>query len=182
MEHFFELIAELLFGLAKNKPDKMPDDISYNSNFIVKYPAKKTIAQIVATLVIITVFALLLIIVEDVDTQILYVIFIILSGALLILSLIAFSFRCYVTEEHIKKNCWGLFSKHIEWDNVSCIRVVEQTDEKSVIVAIYNKDGKCVIDLNTDMDNVWYVVKMAESKSITVKHEKDLSLKQISHL
>ena len=75
-----------------------------------------------------------------------------------------------------------MFSKHIEWDNVLFIRVVEQTNEKSVIVAIYNKDGKCVIDLNTDMDNVWYVVKMAESKSITVKHEKDLSLKQISHL
>jgi hypothetical protein len=32
------------------------------------------------------------------------------------------------------------------------------------------------------MDNVWYVVKMAEAKNITVKHEKDLSLKQISHL
>ena len=181
MGHIVELITELLFGLAKNKPDKMPDDILYNSNFTVKHPAKKTIAQIVATLVIIAVYALLLIIV-DADTQFLYIIFIILFGALLILSLITFSFRCYVTEQHIKKNYWGLFSKHIEWDNVSCIRVVEQTNEKSVIVAIYNKDGKCVIDLNTDMDNVWYVVKMAESKSITVKHEKDLSLKQISHL
>ena len=181
MGYIVELIAELLFGLSKNKPDKMPDDISYNSNFIVKHPAKKTIARIVATLVIITVFALLLIIV-DADTQILYVIFIILFGALLILSLITFSFRCYVTEQHIKKSYWGLFSKHIEWDNVSCIRVVEKTDEKSVIIAIYNDDGKCVIDLNTDMENVWYIVKIAEVKNITVKHEKDLSLKQISHL
>ena len=33
MEHFFELIAELLFGLAKSKPDKMPSDISYNPIF-----------------------------------------------------------------------------------------------------------------------------------------------------
>lgn len=181
MGHIVELITELLFGLAKNKPDKMPDDISYNSNFIVKYPAKKTIARIVATLIIVAVFALLLIIV-DADTQILYVIFIILFGALLILSLIAFSFRCYVTEQHIKKSYWGLFSKYIEWDKVSCIRVVEKTDEKSVIIAIYNDDGKCVIDLNTDMENVWYIVKMAKIKNITVKHEKDLSLKQISHL
>lgn len=181
MGHFVELIAELLFGLAKDKPDKMPEDISYNANFIVKHPAKKTIARIVATLIIIAAFAFLLIIV-DADTRILYIIFIILFGALLILSFIAFSFRCYVTEQHIKKSYWRLFSKHIEWNNVSCIRVVEQPNEKSVIVAIYNTDGKCVIDLNTDMDNVWYIVKMAEGKNITVKYEKDLSLKQISHL
>ena len=96
MGYIVELIAESLFGLAKNKPDKIPDDISYNSNFIVKHPVKKTIARIVATLVIIAVCALLLIIV-DADTQILYVIFIILFGALLILSLIAFSFRCHFT-------------------------------------------------------------------------------------
>ncbi len=181
MGHIVELIAELLFRLAKDKPDKMPDNISYNPNFIVKHPAKKTIARIFATLIIITVFALLLMIV-DADTRVLYIIFIILFSTLLTLSFIAFSFRCYVTEQHIKKSHWGLFAKHIEWDNISCIRVVEQTNEKSVIVAIYNKDSKCVIDLNTDMENVWYVVKMAEAKSITVKHEKDLSLKQISHL
>ncbi len=181
MGHIVELIAELLFGLAKDKPVKMPEDISYNPNFIVKHPTKKTIARIIATLIIITVFALLLIIV-DADTRVLYIIFIILFGALLILSFIAFSFRCHVTEQHIKKDYWGLFSTYIEWTNVSCLRIVEQTNEKSVIVAIYNTDGKCAIDLNTDMDNVWYVVKMAEAKSITVKHEKDLSLKQISRL
>ena len=41
MEHFFELVAELLFGLAKHSPDKMPDDITYKPNFIVKHPIKK---------------------------------------------------------------------------------------------------------------------------------------------
>lgn len=159
----------------------MPDDISYNPNFTVKHPTKKTIARIVATLIIIAVFALLSIIV-DTDTRILYAIFIVLLGVLLTLTLIAFSFRCYVTEKHIQKSYWGLFSKHIEWKKVSCVRVVEKTDETSVIIAIYNDDGKCVIDLNTDMENVWSIVKMAEAKNITVKHEKDLSLKQISHL
>ena len=76
MGHIVELIAELLFGLAKDKPDKMPDNISYHSNFIVKHPTKKTIARIVATLIIIAAFAFLLIIV-DADTQFLYIIFII---------------------------------------------------------------------------------------------------------
>ena len=85
MGHIVELITELLFGLAKNKPDKMPDNIYYNPCFTVSHPVKKTIARIVATLIIIAVFALLLIIV-DADTQILYVIFIILFGVLLILN------------------------------------------------------------------------------------------------
>ena len=181
MEHFFEFIAELLFGLAKSKPDQMPSDISYNPIFLIRHPAKKILARVFATIIVIGVFSLLWIFVDN-DTRLLFIIFIILLGILLILTLIVFSFRCYVTEQHIKKSYWGLFSKYIEWDKVSCIRVVEKTDEKSVIIAIYNDDGKCVIDLNTDMENVWYIVKMAEVKNITVKHEKDLSLKQISHL
>ena len=57
---------------------------------------------------------------------------------------------------------------------------------ESEILDIFKKlaheEGKCVIDLSTDMENVWYIVKMAEVKNITVKHEKNLSLKQISHL
>lgn len=181
MGHFIEIIAELLFGLAKDKPDKMPENISYNPCFTVRHPVKKTIARIIATLIVIGVFSIFWIFVDS-DTRILYIIFIVLLGILLMLSLMAFSFRCYVTEQYIQKSNWGMFCKHIEWNNVSCIRVIEKTDEKSVIIAIYNDDGKCVIDLNTDMENVWYVVKMAEAKNITVKHEKDLSLKQISHL
>lgn len=181
MEHFIEIIAELLFGLVKDKPDKMPENISYNPCFTVRHPVKKTFAIIIASLIVIAVFSLLWIFVDN-DTRFLCVIFIILFGVLLMLSLIAFSFRCFVTEQYIYKNYWGMFSGRIEWCNVSCIRVIEKTDEKSVIIAIYNNEGKCFIDLNTDMDNVWYVVKMAEAKNITVKHEKDLSLKQISHL
>lgn len=181
MEHFIELIIELLFGFAKHKPDKMPDDISYNPNFEVRHPAKKNLAKIFATLIIIAVFSLLLIIV-DTDTRILFIVFISLLGVLLVLSLLAFSFRCTVTEEYIQTSYWGMFSKYIKWSKVPCVKVVEQTDEKSVVVAIYNEAGKCAVDLNTAMDNVWYVVKMAEVKNITVKHEKDLSLKQISRL
>ena len=75
-----------------------------------------------------------------------------------------------------------MFKKQLHWSRVQCIRVVEKTEEKSVIIAIYDESGKCIIDLNTDMENAWYVVKMAEEKSIVIKHEKDLSLKQISHL
>lgn len=181
MEHIFELVAEMLFGCAKKNPDKMPEDITYKSNFIVKHPTKNNIARILATLIIMIVFSVLWIITKD-DIRFLFVGLIILAFALFALSLIAFSFRCFVTESFLERSYWGLNKKHILWSDVKCISVIEKTDEKSVIIAIYKVDGKCVLDLNTDMENAWYVIKMAEQKNITIKHEKDLSLKQISHL
>jgi hypothetical protein len=95
--------------------------------------------------------------------------------------LISFSFRCSVTETLLESSYWGLLKKQFQWSDVQCVRVIEKSDEKSVIIAIYDESGKCIIDLNTDMENAWYVVKMAEEKSIIIYHEKDLSLKQISH-
>ncbi len=181
MGHLFELITELLFDFAKHTPDKMPDDITYNPKFIVKHPTKKNIIRIIATLIIIIVFSLLWMIVKH-ETRYLFVIFVILGFALLVLCLISFSFHCYVTESFLKSSICGLFKKQLQWNNVKCLRVIEKTDEKSVIIAIYDESGKCIIDLNTDMVNAWYVVKMAEEKSIIIYYEKDLSLKKISHL
>ena len=181
MEHLFELVTELLFGFAKHTPDKMPDDITYHPEFIVKHPIKKNITRIISTLIIIITFSLLWIIIKH-ETRYLFAIFVVLGFALLVLSLVSFSFHCYVTESLLVSSYWGLFKKQLQWRNVQCVRVVEKTDEKSVIIAIYDESGKCIIDFNTDMENAWYVVKMAEEKRITIKQEKDLSLKQISHL
>ncbi len=181
MEHFFELVAELLFGFAKHSPDKMPDDITYKPNFIVKHPKKKNIVRIFATITIIVAFTILWIIVKH-ETRYLFAIFVVLGLALLVLSFISFSFHCYVTESFLESGFLGLFKKKLQWNEVQCIRVIEKTDEKSVVIAIYDESCKCIIDLNTDMDNAWYIVKMAEEKNIIIKYEKDLSLKQISHL
>ena len=103
MEYFFELVAELLFGFAKHSPDVMPDDITYKSNFVVKHPTKMNLARIFATITIIVVFALLWIIVEH-ETRYLFVIFVILGFALLVLSLISFSFHCHVTENLLERS------------------------------------------------------------------------------
>ena len=181
MENFVELILEVLFNRSKQNPEKMPDDIPYNPNFLIRYHTKKMTVKIVVSLIIIAIFSFLYFLIND-STRYLYLLFIILSAFLLILTIHAISFRCLVTEEYIKSSHWGLFVKHINWCKVSCIKVIEQTGEKSVIIAIYNDEGKCVIDLNTDMNNVWYIVKMAETKRIIIKQEKDLSLKQISRL
>ena len=57
MEHFFELVLELLFGLAKDTPEKMPE-IEYREHFLIKHPRKKALVRICTTLTLIIVFSL----------------------------------------------------------------------------------------------------------------------------
>lgn len=179
MQLFIEAVAELLFGLAKNYPDEIPE-ISYKSEFVVKHSLKKTLARICAAFIIILIFSLLWLFIKD--ERYLFAIICSLGIIPLVLSLISISFKCLVTEICLKQLFFGMFKKTLKWNDVSCVRIIKKTDEKDVIIAIYNNDGKCVIDLSSDMENAWYVVKMAEYKNITVKQEKDLSLKKISYL
>ena len=180
MEHFVELILELLFGLAKDTPDKKPE-IEYVGHFIVKHPRKKTIARICATFTMVAIFSILWIFIKH-ETRILFAVFVGLGIILFALSLFAFSFKCDIDDTKISRSFFWLFKKKIKWQDILCVRVVEQTNEKSVIIALYNQMGKCVIDFNTDMENAWYVVKMAEQKEIELKNEKDLTFKQLAHL
>ena len=98
------------------------------------------------------------------------------------LSLFAFSFKCDIDDTEISRSSFWLFQKKIKWQDILCVRVVEQTNEKGVIIALYNQTCKCVIDLNTDMENVLYIVKMADQKEIEIRNEKNLTLKQLAHL
>lgn len=164
MEHFVELVLELLFGIAKDTPDKKPE-IEYLDHFVVKHPRKKTIARICATLIIIAVFSFLWIFIKH-ETRYLFAIFVGLGIILFALSLYAFSFRCDIDDTKISRSFFRLFKKEIKWQDVFCVRVVEQKDEKDVIIALYDQRGRCVIDFSTDMENAWYVVKMAEQKGI----------------
>ena len=180
MEHFVELILELLFGIAKDTPDKKPE-IEYIDHFIVKYSRRKTVSRICATLIIVVVFSFLWILIKH-ETRYLYAIFVGLGIILFALSLFAFSFKCDIDDTEISRSSFWLFQKKIKWQDILCVRVVEQTNEKGVIIALYNQTGKCVIDFNTNMENVWYIVKMAEQKEIEIRNEKDLTLKQLAHL
>ena len=180
MEHFVELILELLFGLAKDTPDKKPE-IEYVGHFIIKHPRKKTIARICATLIIVALFSILWVFIKH-EIRYLFAVFVGLGIILFALSLFAFSFKCDIDDTKISRSFFWMFRKKTKWQDILCVRVVEQTNEKSVIIALYNQTGKCVIDFNTDMENAWYVVKMAEQKGIEVRNEKDLTLKQLAHL
>ena len=180
MGHFVELVMELLFGLAKSTPEKMPE-IDYVDHFLIRHPFEKTFARICFGLIMIVVFSVLWVVIKE-ETRYLFAAFVVLNIMLLFLSLYTFSFRCYVNEEKISRTFFLIFKKEMKWQDILCVRVVERTDEKAVIVALYDQTGKCVMDFDSDMDNVWYMVKMAEHKAICIRHEKDLSIRQLAHL
>ena len=180
MGHIVELVMELLFGLAKDTPDKKPE-MEYIDHFTVKHPRRKMIARICATLIIVAVFSFLWIFIKH-ETRYLFAIFVGLGIILFALSLHAFSFKCDIDDTKISRSFFWMFQKEIKWQDILCVRVVEQTNEKNMIIALYNQAGKCVIDFNTDMENAWYIVKMAEQKEIEIKNEKDLTIKQLAHL
>lgn len=106
----------------------------------------------------------------------------ILFAILFALSIYAISFKCYINDNEIVRTYLCIFKNKVKWNDIQCIRVVENTNEKHQIIALYNQNGKCILDFNTDMDNAWYLLKTSEHLSIQIKYEKDLSLKQLAHL
>ena len=180
MEYFIEGVLELLFGLVKSKPDKM-SEIEYIDKFVIKNDPKKIAMRIFASVLFAIVFAILSIFVDN-DTRILFLIFIVLGVIILFLSINALSFKCMVTEETLSKKEFFIFKKTINWKDIICVRKCETEDDKNVIIALYNTDKKCVLDVSSEMQNAWFLIKMAEQKNIEIRNEKNLSLKQISKL
>lgn len=180
MEHFIEGILELLFNrISKESPEKMPE-IQYQENFVIKISRRKWVLNVVASLLLIAIFVgLWLIFNIDKDTKILFCIFIVLGAIIFLFALIAASYKCTVTTEKLTLRLLFIVKRSFEWNDIVCLRIIESSDEKSVIIALYNKEKKCVYDVSTGMQNVWYLVKMAEYKGIEIRKEKDLTIKQI---
>ena len=180
MEHFIEGVLELIFGLAKETPESMPE-IEYKNSFMVKNTTKKIIMRIIALLLVATVFSVGCLFV-DLDTRILFFVFIVLLSFIALISIDALSFRCFVNEKALTASSLFMFKKNIFWEDIICVRKCETTNEKSVCIVLYGKSKKCILDISTDMENAWYIVKMAEYKNIEIREEKDLTIKQIRKL
>jgi hypothetical protein len=180
MVHFIEGILELIFGLAKDTPESMPE-IEYKNSFIVKNTNKKMIMRIIASLIVAIVFCIGCIFV-DFDTRILFFAFIVLLAFIALFSIDALSFRCFVNEQNLTASSFFMLKKSISWGDVICVRKCETTNEKSVWIVLYGKDKKSLLDISTEMENAWYIVKMAEYKNIEIREEKDLTIKQMHHL
>ena len=175
MDFFIELVAEALFGSAKESPEEMPE-IEYKEAFFIQHPRKKILANICASLIGVAVFALLWILIEH-ETRYLFLIFAVLGTSNLLFATEAFSYKCFVDETEISQISFWFFKKKVQWSDVSCVRVLEKTGDKTVIIALYNANGKFMMDFLAGMENAWYVVKMAEQKGIEIKKVRD-SLKE----
>jgi len=180
LEYFIEGVLELLFSIAKKKPEKKPD-IELKNKFIVYY--NKTLSAI--TLLVLFLGGILFSIFSffvDSDTRILFYIFVALFFILFLLFLFLFSIRYNVSSEQIRIISCFFFKKEIMWNDISCVRTIEKEDDSNLIIALYNQDGNCVADISTDMENAWYIVEMAQHKNIEIREEKDLTIKQIKKL
>ena len=118
----------------------------------------------------------------NLDTRILFFVFIVLFAFIALFSIDALSFRCFVNEQNVTASSFFMFKKSISWEDIICVRKCETTEEKSVWIVLYGKDKKRVLDISTEMENAWYIVKMAEFKNIEIREEKDLTIKQMRHI
>ena len=175
MNFFIELVAEALFGSVKESPEEMPE-IEYKDHFLIQHPRKKAFAHICASLIWVAVFAVLWTLFEH-ETRYLMLIFAVLGAFISIFAVEAFSYKCSVDDIEILQTSFWFFKKKVQWSDVSCVRVLEKSGEKTVIIALYNTNGKFMMDFIAEMENAWYVVKMAEQKEIEIKKVRD-SLKE----
>ncbi len=180
MEHFIEGVMELLFSFIKTKPDQMPE-LEHKTNFVVQY--NKTVRIVVLVLLSILLFAVLFLYACAVgDLKVILAILAVSDFILLIINGFLLLTKYDVTTEKIKRTVFYTFKKDIGWDDIICIRIIEKTDEESVTIALYNRERKCVVDISSKMENAWQIVKIAEQKSIDIRQEKDLSIKQMRRL
>ena len=180
MEFLIEGVLELLFSLVKRKPEKRPE-LELKNEFTVCYNKASSIV-ILSILFLVSALFFVLSFFVDRDTKVMFYIFSSISLLTFFLFLFLFSITCRVNSVRIQKITLFFFKREIMWSDIICVRAIEKDDEKNILIALYAKDKKCVLDVTTDMKNAWYIVKMAESKNIEVREEKDLTLKQISRL
>ncbi len=184
MEHFIEGILEgvleLFSGIVRTSPDEMPD-ISYKDCFVVKYNVKHNIFATVASVLLLIALVAAAVFIDN-DVRIMFIILAAGACVLLIYTLWMHSYSCVVTPETLTET--KLFSrrKTVFWKDILCVRKIEYADKSDVTIALYNHDGKLVLDVSSDADNAWYILKMAEEKQIEIRSEKNLSIRKMMRL
>lgn len=154
------------FG-EEERPEQMPD-IEYIPEFVIKYNPEELIARRI-------VWILLLVIAVSSITKN----FIAVCGIVLVMLAgmgVSLQHRYFVTPDHIVVRPSRLFlRKEVFWEDMIGLRIVETRKTSSVRLILYDKMKLRVLDLSTPMENLWYLVKMAEHKNIEIRKEKNIS-------
>ncbi len=177
MEYLAEAVLEVLFSLVRGNPAAMPD-ITYKEQFTVHYNKKKIGREALFSLFFILIFSVLAILFRQDEICILYVIFVAIGVILFGLTAYLASFSCSVTPKELLIR--RLFrKKSIPWSEVAYVKRVYHSDDGSEILVLYRADGRCLIDFTSDIDQVWYVLKMAEQKALEIREAWNLSIREI---
>lgn len=146
-------------------------ELEYKDSFAVKFPTKKTVFWTVVAAIFALAFSLLAVFVRN-DARFIFIVFALLSAGLLLIYLVELSYKCRVDETALCESYCGRLKKKILWENIIAVKRVEKKSGKTVNVALYDQSRKRVAEFDTNMQNAWYVLKMAERKNIKIVTEK----------
>ena len=180
MEWLGELVGGILeiFFEPKQKTDTMPDGEELSDCFTVRQAWRETIFLFLLSVGILcgALFGLVL----PRRELTLGICFSVLGLVLLVSSLLYGSVwykvdRCTIVRKFL------FCRKTVYWRDVTCAKILEKSGEKDVILALYSGE-RLVMDICSPMKNFWKIVKLAESRGLTVQREAYVSIRKMKHL
>ncbi len=172
-----DVLLNLVFGLHKNAPDRMPKHTQFVSSFSMRHSIGWVnfvlLAILSAILCTITYF------VDNIMITLLCAGTVVGSFGIV---LVEWSIRVRVTEESVDMQYLFFLHKTVRWKDVECVRVIKQERDRLVYIVLYGSDGKSLVDVSSSISNFWLLVKMAEHLDIEIRREKNLTLRQMRHL
>ncbi len=181
MDDLFEFILELIGVVvdAKHKHAPISENEPYCPAFVIRYKAKHLLLYAVLWVVIFVIGAALSYL-EDVNSFWFMLVF------LLCIGLLAFLYsagnNCAVDERRLRRRRMFIFGKTVAWDDVICLRVIENTQNRSTTLALYGRDKKCCLQLSTPMIRLGLLIKMAEYRGVEIRRETNLTVNQMRRL
>ncbi len=158
----------LLFSSAKDSPEQMPCNLEYKKSFILRLPTAEVKRELFLALLSVTVVIFGFWLNNDTVGRIFIV-----PSLMLVICLLTDTSPVYVNEECIDFKGFVLGRRRkIFWRDITKLRLLENYDSAKVIAVLF-RDEKSLLSIDTDYENFWYVVKMAEQKGIQTEKHKD---------
>lgn len=177
MEYVIEFFAELAGALFfKQKPEEMPDDVELQEQFTVT-PYRRSAVVYYLTGAVLGAVTVLAYIGNGIGFACLFGIPALL---LLVLGPLLYARKYEVDVKTITVTRCFFFKKTVEWNQVTCVKQLEKSDNSSVTLALFFND-RLAIDFVSPMKNFWQVRKLAEHLGYEIIIERDAPLKKYTH-
>ncbi len=180
MKKITDFISRLITAIFSDKPQEDENPI-FKESYVVKRNSRNIIFKIILLLAVILGFFIADSIIGQ-NTLTLFYIFSAVASLLIIMQLYALLYKCRVTQNEIVCSAFFVFKKKILWQDIACVRRVDFENQKMGIITLYNKKGKCVLNVEIEMINARQLISTAKNNGIEVRAEKNLTAKQVQSL